>query len=73
MKKRFLQIAFMALILLSVSTLSAQPGGGGGGQGNGGPPPGSTGAPVDGGIAILLISVAAYANKRLAGNGTFSE
>ena len=53
----------LVLILFGCSTLLAQPGGGGGGQGQGGPP--GTGAPVDSGIAGLVMVAAIYAYREL--------
>lgn len=63
MKKVFATVAFLVGGIVFVS---AQPGGGGGGNPGGGPPPGGgTGAPIDGGASILVLSVVGYAYKKM--------
>ena len=63
MKKVFVTVA---ILVGSVIMVSAQPGGGGGGNPGGGPPPGGgTGAPIDGGASILVLSVIGYAYKKM--------
>ena len=61
MKSKIIYILIAFSLTLTTQQLAAQPPGGGGGQGQGGPPPGGTGAPVDGGVAGLLLGTAAYA------------
>lgn len=56
-------VSFLFLMLPGIS--QAPPPGGGGGQPGGGNPPSSTGAPIDGGSTIFLLSVVAYGYKRL--------
>lgn len=59
-------LATIAFVVGSIVFVSAQPGGGGGGQPGGGPPPsGGTGAPIDGGASILVLSVIGYAYKKI--------
>lgn len=63
MKKVF---ATVIVIVASVALVSAQPGGGGGGNPGGGPPPGGgSGAPIDGGATIFMLSVIGYAYKKI--------
>lgn len=56
----------IAILVGSIIAVSAQPGGNGGGTPGGGPPPGGgTGAPIDGGASILVLSVMGYAYKKM--------
>lgn len=70
MKKVF---ATVAVLVGSAIMVSAQPGGGGGGNPGGGPPPGGgTGAPIDGGASVFVLSVVGYAYKKIKDKETSS-
>lgn len=60
------RIAFISLVLILTSTISAfaQPGDPGGGPGGGNPPVGA-GVPLDGGALGLLVAGAIYGMKSL--------
>ena len=56
------KLVIFILTLMSASTLFAQPPGGGSGGGGG---PSSGGAPIDSGVSMLVVGVAAYGAKKI--------
>jgi len=65
MKKLILTLVAFAFLLIVPAMLSAQPSPGGDPTGGTNPPIGAAGAPIDGGLSVLLVAGVAYGARKL--------